>query len=495
MVCRIVGRMVLVAIVLSASRGAFAQFQGTAACEDTPLSNSKAALYSPGANAASASPIALAPGPHLFIDDYYIATSANVKRVVGVPQRDAAIPNPMVTGKEDGCFQPYMTIIKDDATGRFRMWFGARTEDMNSSRSHIGYLESKDGVHWDRPARILSDPAPIQFGVSVIDEGAAFSRPEARYKFGWYMDGGLKIATSPDGYAWTALGADPVLRHNHDITSLFYDPLRKRYMATISVVREGDAWKGRRRLTMQSYSQNLRDWSPPHYVVVPDATRDEGETQFYAMDGFLTRGELIVGMVKVLRDELKADTPPEPSDQYGMGYTELAWSRDGETWVRDPEPYFRPNPEKGTWDHAHAWIDDQLLVGDQTYLYYAGYARGHKVNRFEERQIGLLTIKRDRYVGRVAGEGVGTITTPLLRLGAGGLSVNVDAAGGVLTAQLNDDAGHAIPGFAFDDCAPINVDALDAPLRWGKAMSEVKEKAVHVTFKFERATLYGFATQ
>ena len=497
--------VIFVLVILSfCSSAAFAQVQGDKRCEETPLSNAKATLYEAGATVAHGAPIKLAPGPHLFVDDYYIASSKNVKRVVGVPQRDPAVPNPIITGKEDGCFQPYMTIIKDESRGRFRMWLGCRTEDMNASRSHIGYIESADGIHWERPVRILPDPAPIQFGVSVIDEGPGYSRPEARFKFGWYMGGGLKIATSPDGLAWTPLRPDPVLYHNHDITSIFYDNIRKRYMATVSVYREGGTWSGNRRITMQSYSPNLVDWCEPHYVLLPDASRDEGETQFYAMDGFLTRGELIVGMVKVLRDEVKVDNPPDPPDAYGMGYTELAWTRDGETWVRDPEPFFTPNPQKGTWDHAHAWVDDQVPVGEEVYLYYGGYARGHKVNRFEERQIGLLKMKRDRYVGRMASGGTGMIVTPLLLFGDGParskraapyLTVNANARGGVLRVQVSDGTGQPIPSFTFDDCIPVKEDALDAPVRWSQSLGAAQGKPVRLEFSLENACLYGFSIE
>jgi hypothetical protein len=106
----------------------------------------------------------LLPGPHLFPDESLIEHSANVTRRVNPPRRDPAIPNPLVTGKEDGCFQPYLTVLRDPQTGRFRLWYGAHTEDFNPSRSHLGYLESADGMHWLRPHRVLPDPAPIQFG-------------------------------------------------------------------------------------------------------------------------------------------------------------------------------------------------------------------------------------------------------------------------------------------------------------------------------------------
>ncbi|HNR31377.1 MAG TPA: hypothetical protein PKI11_10855, partial [Candidatus Hydrogenedentes bacterium] len=365
-----------------------AQEAAMPACEATPLTNAKACLYDPAAFADQAAPIPVGPGPHLFIDNFYIASADRLTREVQCPTRDATIPNPIVTGKNDGCFQPYMTILRRD-DGRFRMWYGRRTEDANTSRSLVGYTESEDGVHWDRPARTLDMPGPIQFGVSVIDRGAACENPAERYVFGWYMDGGLKIAVSPDGLAWSYLAPDPVVRHNHDITSIFHDPVRARFVATISVYRPG-WWSGNRRVTMQSSSRDLKIWGAAHYVLLPDPDRDEGETQFYAMDGYLARGGLIIGMAKILRDDLKADDPPDPPEAYGVGYTALAWTRDGESWTRDTAPFFAPDPAPGAWDHAHAWIDDQVIVGDKVHLYYGGYARGHKVNRFEERQIGLV---------------------------------------------------------------------------------------------------------
>ncbi|GEM_PF-948799 len=398
-----------------------------AGAETTPLANSKAEVYLPGAGRAPVEPVRLPRGPHLFMDDFLIADMDNVTREVNRPCRDAATPNPIVTGKEDGCFQPYMTVHRDEQTGRFRLWYGHRREDMDTGNQRVGYMESADGIHWERPARVLDDPAPMQFGVSIVDEGPAFANPAQRYKLAYWKDGGLRIACSPDGLAWTPLVPEVVLRHNHDITGIFHDPLRNRHIATVSVYRPGDRWIGDRRVTMHAFSDDFIHWSPPHYVVTPDDALDGGQTQFYAMDGYLVRGGLIVGMVKVLRDDLKADNPPDPPEAYGVGYTTLAWSRDGETWTRDREHFFDPDPRPGAWDHAHAWIDEQLIVGDDLYLYYGGYARGHKVNRFEERQIGLVKTKRDRYVARAASGVPGRIRTPRLLFDARALTINAEA--------------------------------------------------------------------
>ena len=450
---------------------------------------SMAQVYRPGQRVGAEEPFRLKPGPYLFIDDFLIESGSNVRRVVNKPVRDPNIPNPIVTGKEDGCFQPYMTVVRDPDTKRFRLWYGHRVEDYNAGGSHIGYLESEDGIHWERPAQVLADPAPIQFGVSVIDEGKDYPKKDRRYKYGWYMDGGLKVASSPDGYNWTPLKDSPVVYHNHDITGIFHDPLRSRYIAILSVYRQGEDWSGNRRITMQSQSANLIDWATPHYVVLPDPSVDEGETQFYAMDGFLARGNLLIGMVKVLRDDLKADNPPDPPDAYGVGYTTLAWTRDGETWVRDTEHFFDPQPEKGTWDHAHAWIDEQVLVGDEVFLYYGGYARGHKVNRFEERQIGLVKVGRDRYAGWEAEKG--HIRTPLLLLQGDALTLNVDAAGGRVKVQVLDKDDKPIPGFTFDDCESIGVDSLKAAVRWEESLSGLKGKTIRLEFNLKNARLYA----
>ncbi len=456
--------------------------------EEIPLSNDNALIY----RAAPREPLELSAGPHLFLDEYLIASSSNITRVVQVPARDATLPNPIVTGKEDGCFQPYMTILRDPETGRFRIWYGHQSEDLSQTTSRIGYMESADGIHWERPARVLPNPGPIQFGASVVDRGPTCADPSKRFTFAWWHGGGLRLATSPDGLTFTPVSEEPVIRHNHDITGLFFDTLRNWYVATVSVYRGSDSWTGDRRITMHSFSTDLLQWTEPHYVLVPDYTVDEGELQFYAMDGYLQRGGLTLGMVKVLRDDLKADTPPDPPEAYGVGYTTLAWSRDGETWTRDPEPFFQRNPQQGAWDHAHAWIDEQLPVGDEVYLYYGGYARGHKVNRFEERQIGLVKMKQDRYVARTASDTPGELVTPLLRFHAETLLVNVNAEGGKLRVEIRDESGAPIPGFTFAKCSPITADTIAQPVTWAHLLNTLKDKTVRLAFQLEQASLFAF---
>lgn len=394
-----------------------------------------------------------------------------------------------MTGPEHKVFQPFFTVIHDQVAGRFRMWYGVPNEELSHVRSRLAYMESRDGIQWEGPPRIL-DIGPIQFGVSIIDDGPSAAKPDQRFKYGWHIDNGLKIATSPDGFAWTPLTPNVVVSHNHDINGIFKDPIRNHYVAILSFYIRGETWTGERRISKQTTSTDLIHWKEPWPVITPDA-KDEGETQFYAMDGFLARGKFLVGMVKVLRDDLKADSPPEPPEAYGIGYTTIAWSRDGQAWTREKPAFLDRNPIKGTWDHAHAWIDEQVLVGDEVYLYYSGYKSGHKVNRFRERQIGVLKMKRDRYVAYES-TGQGTFQTKVLRLSGKTLFVNADASQGELRMQICDLHGKPLKGYTYADCQPVRSDSVKARIEWKQPRQPLPGEPAILQFSLKNAKVFGF---
>jgi len=434
-------------------------------------------------------PIRLRPGAHLFVDDFLVAQASHVRRRVNPPRRDPAIGNPLITGKEDRCVGPYLTVIRDAATGRFRIWYNVYKEKHKDGTARFATMESEDGIRWLRPARVLEDPGPINFGSSVIDEGPDFPEPDRRFKLAWWAEGGLKIAVSRDGLDWSMFKPWPVVRHNHDINNLFYDPLRRRYVATISVYTTGPTWTGQRRTTMQTTSRDLIAWEKPWYVLTADDRVDEGQTQFYAMSGYLARGDLLLGLVKVLRDDLRA--PDTPDGAFGVGYTTLAWTRDGEHWVRDPAAFFEPDPDPNAWDHAHAWLDFQLPVGDRVHLYYGGYRYGHKMDRWEGRQIGLVRIERDRYVSRDADGSGGTLTTPPVVLEGARMTLNADVWGEI-RVRLLDTRGGPLPGFDADQCRPMRGDSLAHEVAWGDAPAALPDRPVRVEFLLRDARLYRF---
>ena len=440
-------------------------------------------------------PIALTSGPQLFLDDYLVESSRNVTRKPITLQRDPAIPNPVITGAKDNGdrnFQPWLSCLRDPQTGRFRFWYNI---GIDSSTSGLGYLESNDGIRWERPHRQLPKPDNINFCVGVIDEGPDFQNAAERFKMAFHAKGsGAEIWASPDGLDWSFFAPGP--RPTADIINLARDTARNRYILTHGTPAvPADGYVGRapkggiRRMVGQSVSPDLKQWSPPRRIVMP-GDKDEGITEFYGVGGLRNRGELIVGMLKVLRDDLPCD-PDGPAE--GIAYTVVAWTHDGENWLRERLPLLDRDHAPDAWDHAHAWVDVQLPVGDEVFLYYGGYKQGHKINRFEERQVGLVKMKRDRYIAREAGAEPGRLATPLVTLEADRMSVNVEPEpGGEVRVRIVDAAGKPIDGFDFEDCQPIVTDAVAAPVQWKRPLSELKSKPVRLEFSLNLTRLYGF---
>jgi hypothetical protein len=458
---------------------------------------------------AGESPLRWKPGPYLLLDDALVARSENLARRVRPPAR---LPGPVVTGAlpdgtGDNCFQPYLTVLyypprsprgdgSDAGTGRFRLWYGIPTETL---ATHVATMESEDGIRWIRPHRVLEDPAQITFGTAVVDRGPGCPRPEERFALGFWGShqgkSGLQIAVSPDGLGWKIL--DVVVPSNHDICWLGWDPIRGRYLAFVSNYLKGEWGGGPRRIPYAAVSPDLRNWTEPRRVVKPEPG-EKGETEFYCMAGAIARGDLLVALVKVLRDDLNAEPEASAKDMgdrdrpfAGIGYTVLAWSQDGETWARDIEPFLDRSPTPGAWDRAMAWGDCQTPVGEEVFVYYGGYRRGHKVERTTERQIGLAWMGRDRYVARAAeGGAAGRLRTKSGVLDAAGLTVNARMApGGRLTVRLLDADGRVPEGFG-----PVELrgDSTALPVRWGKGLSGLRGAPVALEFEVSGGEIYSF---
>ena len=439
------------------------------------------------------------PGPYLFLDLALVAESVQLQREVTPFARE---PEPVITGREDGCFQPWVTVIRDPVTRRFRVWYDTPRSPGNAGESSIATMESEDGLHWLRPHRVLRDPAPIQYGASVIDEGPRYPDPARRYKLAWWKNGGMQVAASSDGLNWRPLADGVVLRTNHDITGIDWDPIRRRYIAFVSQVSASGRYRGLR-IPHQSVSDDLVHWRAPWPIVTPDpgAAIERGETQFYGMSALLPRGELLVSFVKVLRDDLNCEADKTAAELHdrdrpfaGIGYTVAAWSSDGVTWRRETTPSLDRNSTPGTWDRAMAWADDQLLIDDRVRLYYGGYRWGHKAERFTGRQIGVAHLPRDRYVGYVAGDAEGWMRTSYRTLGAvRRITVNAAVApGGDLRARLVGADGRAVDGFDWHDCGPLAGDRVRIPVAFRGRLAAIAGRPARLEFRLRRARLYSF---
>src|SRR4051794_27385202 len=156
-----------------------------------------------------ARPLAVGTGPQLFLDDYLIARLDGLTRRVEAPER---LPHPVLDSKTFGTTQPYLTVLRDEEQGRYRLWY--------NHGPAVWHAESVDGVHWANP-RVAWD-LPRGYGASLVDDGPGAAEPRRRFKLAnWQAtrrredrqgdDGGMYVGFSPDGLRWTAGEHNPVL--------------------------------------------------------------------------------------------------------------------------------------------------------------------------------------------------------------------------------------------------------------------------------------------
>jgi len=470
-------------------------------------------------------PVAIGREPQLFVDNYLIAEHNGLTRKTHSPRRAQDRP---ILGWEQGTTQPYVTVVRDVQTRKFRMWYNKNIGEGCA----IAYAESDDSVRWDTPKlgilgddnRVLNISIPQRggYGISLADEGPDFADKARRFKVAWWgavpsgdpskedRGASLCVAFSPDGLHWTPWSQNPVLAGVDDIVDVYRDPIRGRYGLFFKShaeaedgytrgVRAGGAF---RRLVSASVSQDFIAWSRPWRVLMPEP-RDEGQLEFYSVGGTIARGGLLIGFARMLHDDYPANEGG-PADQAaagseppsGIGYATLVTSRDGVRWERHDEVFFDRNPDPNAWDRAMTWIGSALPVGDEIYLYYGGYRRGHKIEPTRERQLGLAKMPMDRFVSREAdGGSPGRILTVPLRLpedGAHRLVLNASAAAGQIRVQLRDaEKGDALPGFALGDCAALKGDGPALPVIW-KDKKDLPRGTVRIELEIARAGVFGF---
>ena len=473
-----------------------------------------------------ASPIVLHQGPHLLIDDFLIEATRNVRRQVNQPRRFLSGPivpgieaarNPDGANKRGSNFNFDVTVWYDATARRFKMvhsgWY--------PENPYTPVLrESKDGIHWSDVPRVLDRVG--------FDDRENTRHPDRRFKalIQTFREGDMSVRIgevwfSPDGKSdWKPHPANPIFTPedfpgcSFDGAVPYFNPISALYGVFMHVhnprctYRDVDGALRKNvhvRQVWHATSRDFKTWSQPKPLFSPD-DGDKGITQFYGLTPFGKRGDYFIGVLRVLRDDLKVPRTPEmvrtdldgngtleEQKVYGMGYTVLAWTRDGVHWKRDryTDKFFEPNPDPDAWDHAHAWVGSCVPVGDGVYVYYGGYKYGHKV--YTDRQIGVARLKRDRFVAWEAGDEPGMLRTLPVTLDCERMSLNVDAEDGEVEAQILDENGKPIPGFTLADCQPIRTDSLAAPVKWqGRLLRELAGVPIHLEFHLRNAQLFAF---
>jgi hypothetical protein len=460
-------------------------------------------------------PVEIETTPQFLVDNYIIDNhwtlnqpEETVRRVFHPGRKYDG--NPVIP--EDG---GYVSVLKDDETGLFRMWYqtymGLPKPGREDWHEYVtSYAESDDGLLWRLPKLGLIERNGTKEN-NLVWRGAhskwymgespfLLDVPEAarrgyRYLM-FYHDvrfqgdvQSLNLVGSHDGIHWdmssvTKLTSIPSDTHN----AIVYDPRRREYVMYLRSRPRYGPFEGTninvghsRRVARMSSKQLWTRWSDSaENILIPDEKdAAQGFTHFYGMPVKYDAG-IYWGFL----------CPYKPET---FMHTELAWSRDGIRFERLPSrPKLIERGPEGSWDYGmvisgYQWIE----VGDEWWLYYCGNNGPH--NTETRTGIGLIKFRKEGFISMRGPAGGGFVATRKIRWPGGTLLINADAHGGELRVRVTDENRKVLPGYDYVDCATFNTDAVSDEIRWKKkSIGELGGRVIRLEFFLKNADLYTF---
>ncbi len=421
------------------------------------------------------------------------------------------------------------TVLVDPIDGLWKAWHSAisvshpRADGIWPENKRIAYLESHDGVHWERPklsvvswegyrhTNILIDIPSSYPSVTISPdrewpyEMVAFSAEEGKrglYKYhskngtDWnQLAGPFTLETNDSCYLYEFSGEKHISYHKYEI------PAFPGGLVPYDVARGTT-----RLIAMRSSDDGIHNWSDPaRFVMTPD-WRDPADTQFMELSPIEYPGGYIATLTVYHNLTQTIDV-------------QWAASRDGVNWWRPARKPMLRNGSLGDYGGGMIWpFRVPVMDGNKLQIYYSG-SQGLHGDLFKSKRWNSLIARGEllnKNPGALSTYGAlcratvddasrlwalttasggpyqGTATTKPNRLTGKKLLVNiVTRKDGQLLVELLDGENNPLPGFSRNDCNPIQVDQHRMQVTW-KGGTVAPKKAVKVKFYLQRVFLYGF---
>lgn len=481
----------------------------------------------------------------LFVDDYHLHATKGVRRRFHRLRKHAGNPVQVFSDPWGSGCNNHGGFEVDPGSGDVVLWYSTGPSDAEgvADKRFVCQARSTDGIYWEVPSLGLHEfrgsrdnnicvvnypfsgvyPGPHELTGACIARDSMDPNPSARYKMALWrynrdsdpvtgkalydskdtpFPTGLYTATSADGVHWPAR---EVLVHTHadgfgDTYTWMVDTLRRGYRLfgkRLYWDRRHHSGKTHRgepgmwvRLRHTSWSPDFASWSP-HVPILPIDGYDRPHDQVYMNNGFVY-DDMYVGFAQILHalDDWSLDV-------------DLAYSRDGEDWIRPPEARaILPRGEGVTWDSGRMAMlpSAPVRLGDQLYFYYTTGASYHGPAPPRELPPGterpglcLATLRVDGFAGMLAeGEG-GVIRTRPLYIAHPDLLINADATRGSCRVGLLDEGGVPLAGYGPEEMDPITEDAVDQRLQWRQhpSVAELFGRWVILDIRLDRAEVFA----
>lgn len=472
----------------------------------------------------------------LFVDDLMIKKKQGVTRVVHPakklerPVLKAEMPWEVrdTEGFLDKRVNIYGTVLRDEKTGAFRMWY--------ADPGSVLYATSKDGIQWERPvlkSMGKTNETDLHLHSPSIIEDKFETDPKKRYKavgnagmdrddakvqrlkdkfemVDWYRDKLHRLyyaAYSPDGLRWT-VEPEPILLGCDTIT-LSQDPVTGEYLAFHK--RQGDPRVVGIRQVFLSVSKDMENWSEPQPVMVADeldnkaAKKLKGGTysEFYNLSAFPYAGQWLGFATPFRRVEPPSalfgndEVDGRKRSATGVIDVQLVHSRDGRHWLRcsDRSPVIPLGPHPYDAGSIFGLCNTPVFVGDEMWMYYTAVTTPHgglgpekqqSIARAAWRIDGLASLRPKQK------QEPGIIETHEFIPEGKRLFVNADVTNGSLSVEVLDAAGQVIQGYEKQSSVIQKQDGVKLSIRWKDADALPADKTIHLRFHLENGDLYSY---
>lgn len=407
----------------------------------------------------------------------------------------------------------YPNVIYDPKYQVFRCYYTLCTRDEDSASAgkaerarrdyrpgpgriaSLGYAESKDGVHWTKPALGLvefegSRDNNLLFryahGTGVFLDGEE-QDPARRYKLVTKVEysGGrnfMAVNFSEDGVRWGEMlpwprGNPPADSHNY--------PFRDKRDGLFKVITR--TWRDGVRISSLCASADFLNWSEPQEILRGDGFGD----QVYSMPIFWADG-LYLGLASIFHEGDR--TAPD----FDLVDCELTWAYRPEHFNRAaPGEYVIPRGPgqypNGDFDCGCIYAAPPFEKDGKVWVYYMG-GNGQHTN-FRETSLARGYWEKGRYACYTVREPgrEGVLRTALCSVIDDQLELLADVSGGgQLAAALYDREGREVPGYGFADCQLLPGEDGYTRLRFqGGGLMALGTAAVSLAVRFQGAELYA----
>jgi hypothetical protein len=473
-------------------------------------------------------------GQHqLFLDDHGIAKIENLHRTMHQPKKKGAVIQP--EGPWEQAIQTRSTPAWDEHQQTYKLWLipGMRPAKPGEEFHGRAYAESKDGIHWTKPAlglreyggskenNLLGPLAPENALCDPDDPD-----PGRRYK--GFMGDDREPIVSLDGIHWTKLDVPKI--PSGDESNLSYDRLTRTFIAT---TKTGGPF-GRSHAIWTS--KDFEEWTNTGCVFSADELDQElgrlnieqcfsnpsrrhpafNIPETYNVDvynlGIFRYEGLYIGLPsmfhqtgKVSKDWPGFDTMDLPDDirtnvhlygdWTGFHHVQLMSSRNLLDWTRlgERQPFLDLSLVDGNAYDTQVIMppSDVIVNGDELRLYYTGirnYAYVTSTAQDSGGAVCLATLRRDGFVSLDVKEQPGILCTKPFILPGTKLYVNLNSLKGSLTIQVLDTAGNILAV-----SKTLEGDMIAEEVSWKQGdIGNSKGKPISLQFTLTSGSLYSY---